>query len=265
MKYSIHVLLVLFLTLVNCSPKKEHSSEEEEISAGELLLRESIEAHGGMEKWRNNGLISFRWTYHMTDKGIVVDSRQSVDPNNFETLHTVPDTEISYGYTKGEFWVSPADAELKLPVPFWTHTPVYFMGIPFVFDDANASFEKLSETLAFEGKDYTQVKITYAPDAGASPDDYYVLLIDPETKLVRAAYYTVTHPLVTADGVGPAKLITLDNLKHVGGLLLPSGHQTYTMEDGKIGSLMRHTDVSEVLFKNRDDVDFAIPDGAKRF
>jgi hypothetical protein len=52
------------------------------------------------------------------------------------------------------------------------------MGIPFVFDDANARFELLKEPKTFENKDYTQVKVTYVATAGDSPDDYYVLLID---------------------------------------------------------------------------------------
>ena len=41
--------------------------------------------------------------------------------------------------------------------------------------------------MEFEGKDCTQVKVTYDKAAGDSPDDYYVLLLDPETKLTRGA------------------------------------------------------------------------------
>ena len=55
------------------------------------------------------------------------------------------------------------------------------------FNDENANFELLPYQMELEGKDCTQVKVTYDKAAGDSPDDYYVLLLDPETKLTRRA------------------------------------------------------------------------------
>jgi hypothetical protein len=174
MKTLSAILLLTSLALVSCNQPPEAAQP----NAGETLLKESIAAHGGREKWRSNGLLQFRWTYHMTDQGTVVDSIQTVDPSTFSVTHTVPDSDVRFGMNEGVAWIYPADATFTPPPRFWALTPTYFIGIPFVFDDANARFELLKEPKTFENKDYTQVKVTYVATAGDSPDDYYVLLID---------------------------------------------------------------------------------------
>ena len=146
------------------------------------------------------------------------------------------------------------------PVKFWALTPYYFIGIPFLFSDESANFELLADTMEFEGKEYTQVKITYDADAGDSPDEYYVLLIDSETKLTRGAYYTVTNKLVAPNGPGPVKFISLDNLTNIDEVMLASGHLTMEMTDDKIGDQMRFSEVSGVKFIPKKNFNLSIPD-----
>lgn len=225
---------------------------------------DAIEAHGGIEKWRSNGALQFRWKYHMTDRDKVADSLQIVDPVSFEALHTVPGRPLKFGRANdGRYWVSPPEQNFFPPVQFWTLTPLYFIGIPFVFADDQINYELLDEPKEFQGKDYTQVKLTYSASAGESPDDYYVLLIDPETKVVRGTYYTVTNPLVYQGGPIIEKFLTLDDLQEVAGLKLAGGHKTYTMTDGVIGDQLRYTEVSQVKFLDRDKVDFTPPADAQ--
>ena len=261
--YTVTILGAL-LSLCSCQ-NESANAEAQETNPGRKLLMESIDAHGGIEKWRSNGALQFRWTYHMSDLGKVVDSVQIVDPNTFAAVHSVPNSEVKFGRNDadGRYWIHPDSAEFGIPPQFWTLTPIYFIGIPFVFDDEGANLELLDETKSFEGKDYTQVKITYQASAGESPDDHYVLLIDPATKLVKGAYYTVTNPLVFKGGTPIEKFITLDNLTDIDGLLLAGGHKTYTMTDGKIEDQLRYTEISQVAFLERDKTDFSAPTGAK--
>ncbi len=257
-------LLGIFFALTSCDSKQTTAAPEKP-SPGKQLVMESIAAHGGIEKWRSNGLLQFRWTYHMTDRGATADSIQTIDPLNFAAVHTVPGTDTSFGRaTDGRYWIHPADAQFMPPVQFWALTPVYFLGIPFVFDDDQISFELLPETKSFEGKEYPQVKLTYADTAGESPDDHYVLLIDPDTKLVRGTYYTVTNPLVYKGGPIVEKFLTLDNLQEVDGLKLAGAHRTFAMPDGEIATeQMRYTDVSQVSFVDRSTIDFTPPEEAR--
>jgi len=252
----------LSCALISCDSS---SSTVADVSEGKKLVMESIEAHGGDDQWYANGNLHFRWIYHMTDKGpeMVVDSVQTVNTKSHHAVHTVPDSEVKFGQMDGNYWIHPADGEFPIPTRFWTLTPYYFLGIPFVFNDPNAMFEKLDETIEFEGKNYTQVKVTYKSDSGDSPDDWFVLLIDPETKLIRGTYYIVTHPLVAPDGPGPAKLITLDNLEEIDGVKIATGHRTFTMEDGKIDDQMRYTEIKDLKFIPDDEISYDIPEGAK--
>ncbi|MDQ8195328.1 hypothetical protein QEH59_12900 [Coraliomargarita sp. SDUM461004] len=250
------------LWLLGCNETMDTaSSHEVRGNPGRELVMDSIRAHGGTERWYNNGLLQFRWTYHMSDRGpqAIVDTVQTVDPTNLNVMHEVPGKDIRFGMYEGQYWIAPKGSQFAPPVQFWSLTPYYFIGIPFVFNDENAIFERLSESMAFEGKDYTQVKITYTQEAGDSPDDYYVLLIDPETKLTKGGYYIVTNPLVAPNGPGPEKFLSLDNLIDVDGVLLASGHRTFAMQDGQIGEQMRFTEVSGVKFVPSESVDLSIP------
>lgn len=263
---SLFGLSSLFVMLASCQPSEDGATTSGESNPGQQLVMESIDAHGGAETWYENGLLQFRWRYYMTDKGpqAIADSLQTVNTKTLAVSHTVPDSDMRFGWNDGQAWQMPADGKFLTPPAFWALTPIYFVGIPFVFNDSNAIFEKLPETMAFEGKDYAQVKVTYTAEAGDSPDDYYVLLIDPDTKVTRGAYYIVTSKLVAPNGPGPEKFITLDGLKDYNGVMLATSHRTFAMEDGKIGNQMRRTEVEETQFLPEGAVDLSIPEGATK-
>ena len=245
---NIGMLGIAAFFLVSC--KQGAEVESVEVNEGRDLVMESIDAHGGLDQWYGNGQLKFRWTYHMTDRGpgAVVDTVQVVDVKTLAVKHEVVGKDIEFGVNQGKGWIQPADAEFMPPYRFWALTPYYFLGMPFIFNDENANFELLADTKEFQGKAYQQVKITYNKEAGDSPDDYYVLLIDPETKVTRGAYYIVTSDLLGNPKVGPEKFITLDNLADVSGVKLATGHITYKMKNGVIGEQMRYADVNDVEF-----------------
>ncbi|MFK7852105.1 MAG: hypothetical protein AB8D78_14105 [Akkermansiaceae bacterium] len=238
-------------------------SEAKVSEPGRELVMESIAAHGGTDNWYNSGQLQFRWKYHLTDKGpeAVVDTVQTFDPKTMAVLHEVEGEDIRFGMNGGTVWIEPDGAEFSPPPRFWALTPVYFLGLPFVLNDPSANFEQLPEMMEFEGGQYAQVKVTFDASAGDTPDDYYVLLIDPETKLTRGAYYIVTSELVAPDGPGPAKFITLDELQDVGGVKLASGHRTFKMAEGNtgIGEQMRFTEVSGVKWLPEGAIDLSLP------
>ena len=67
------------LGFLTASCAKKESTEEAQNNAGRDLVMESIKAHGGADTWYGNGQLQFRWTYHMTDRGAMVDTTQTVD------------------------------------------------------------------------------------------------------------------------------------------------------------------------------------------
>ena len=252
-----------------CSPPSDLAEAEREVtsSPGNTLVNESMAAHGTRDAWYAAGLLQFRWTYHFSDRGpdATIDTTIVFDPQTLAVRHEVPNTSTSFGRIDDLTWISPAEAEFSPTPEFWSLTPIYFFGIPFVFNDPDARFELLPDVIAFEGNYYAQVEVTFNSTAGDSPDDTYILLIDDVSKITRGVIYTVTSTLVAPDENTPFKLITLDDLTDYNGILLPKNHRVYPVFDGVIGEQMRFVEIDSVQWLDRESVDLTIPEGAKIF
>ncbi len=269
------VLAVALVLLTSCLPNSPDARREKRVEAavdglarseGGRLLAKAINAHGGLDAWFRAGDLKFRWTYRMLDRGpdAVLDTVQVIDLWSSSAVHEVPDTDIRFGWTGEQAWIHPGDAEAPVPPHFWALTPYYFVGIPFVLADPGTNHERL-DPIEFEGTSYEQVKVTYDDGTGQTPDDYYIALIDPNSNRVRGVRYIVTDSELYPDGPSPEKLLTYEDYQTHGGVLLPSAHRSFEMNEGSIGEFIREADVSEVAFLEPDDGRFAIPEGAKIF
>jgi len=240
-------------------------SHHQQTEGGRLLLQ-SMAAHGGLGTWLESEVLHFRWTYHMNDKGpkAVIDTIQDVDVLSLQAVHTTPNKKLKFGWDGQQAWIHPADAKFDVAPRFWSLTPFYFVAIPFVFADLSTTATLLEDTLQFGGRAWQQVKITYAKGAGDAPDDYYILLIDPSSKQIGAARYIVTHKLIAQNGPLPEKLITLEGQTEINGLLLPTLHRSFEMNQGKVGKQIRTAEVSEIEFKTRAQVNFDVPTDSKK-
>jgi len=212
--------------------------------AGSLVWN-AMEAHGGYGTWMSNGALQFRWIYLMQDIGpdAIVNTLQTVDPHSLQARHEVNDSDTTFGWDGKEAWIIPPDAKFAPPPRFWALTPYYFVGIPFVFGDLGAQF-KMEPDWEFEGVSYHQVRVTFS--SGDAPDDYYILLIHPETNKVHGARYIVTSSLVTDGTPKPEKLITFEKHADIGGVLIPTHHRTFSMNGDEIGEKVREADASEM-------------------
>jgi len=271
---SLPLLAALVLTLSGCGQSEEAARQARidaaqanlEFSEGGQLLAKAIEAHGGLEPWFGNGLLKFRWIYRMQDRGpeAVVDTVQTIDPWSSMAVHEVPGGEITFGWTGEEAWILPADAEFSPPPHFWSLTPFYFLGVPFVLADPGTNHELLPDTVAFEGTDYPMVKVTFDAGTGESPDDYYKVLIHPETNQVAGVIYIVTDKKVNPDGNWIEKLLSYDTYQEVNGVKLPTIYRSFSInEDGTIGEKIREAEALDIEYLPAGSVDFGVPDGAK--
>lgn len=243
-------ILLALLVCCGCSSGtwgEKIKSHLQSSDAGSLVW-EAMEAHGGFDTWMSNGALQFRWTYRMQDLGpeAIVDTVQIFNPANFQVRHEVVDSDTTFGWTGKDAWIHPADATFKPPPRFWALTPTYFVGIPFVFGDLNASFTDAPDW-TFEGTAYRQVKVTFS--AGDAPDDYYILLLHPETKKVHGARYIVSSPLVTDGTPKPEKLITFEKHEDVGGVMFPTYHRTFSMNGDELGEKVREAEAQGYEWK----------------
>ena len=234
-----------------------------ETKEGQLLWK-AIEMHGGLDHWYANGPLYFRFNYNNLKTG-GPDTYQTIDTWSAKARHQlVADTNVEYGWDGEKAWKHPHDAEVKENPRFWALTPFYFIGIPFVLADEGINL-KYQGNFTFEQNQYHQILVTFDPEMGDAPDDFYVVYIDTNTFRVGGLRYVVSYPGYFAKGEhGPEKHMTYYGEQIVGGILFPRSIKTY-MWDGKAPT--EHTTnitVSDISFRPDTTPNyFDVPEGSR--
>lgn len=231
--------------------------------AGGLVL-EAINAHGGLEKWYAQSPLYYRFNYRPVAKDQTVrDSYILNDYVNARAVHESADQEgMTYGFDGEDAWKHPAGADLSVGPRFWSLTPYYFVGLPFVLADEGINFERLPDA-ELGGTSYHKVKVTYEAGTGDADEDYYVLWLNPDTKQMDALNYIVSYPGFFPDGGHlPEKLMVLSGKTTIDGITLPTGYTTRWSE--KPDEVITNITVSDYDFRpeTKDDA-FARPADAE--
>lgn len=225
----------------------------------------SIEAAGGLTPWFSSGDFRFRFAYVPVGRD-ATDTTQTIDTWGARARHRVSDSDVEFGWDGRAAWVNPPDAELKTNARFWSLTPYYFVGIPFVLADPGVVTEALPDQ-EFEGKSYDVVKASFEAGTGDAPDDYYIVYMDKQTHRVRAIRYVVSYKGFRPDGGhGPEKLMSYDGDVEAGGLTFAATHRTFKYDEstGELGEKVTDVTVSDVAFtRDRPEGFFKAPEGAK--
>ncbi|MFY0601476.1 MAG: hypothetical protein JXR03_17510 [Cyclobacteriaceae bacterium] len=278
-------LILVLLVITGCSQtnKKEQVSDEswtpkswiedrasksedrlKATQAGAKVWR-SIEAHGGLDRWFSNGPIGFRFDYKPLDGGTRRNTYQTVDQWSVTAVHKwLDDESVSFGWDGKEAWLFPDSANIPINPRFWSTTPFYFLGLPFVLADDGINYEELPSQ-ELDGAIYDLVKVTYQSGTGDAPGDYYVIYINQETQLMGALRYIVSYPgFFQNGGHFPEKIMRISGLSEVDGVKLSTGYQTFWWKEDSIGEHITNIDVLDVSFNNDlDKTFFNRPDGAK--
>lgn len=225
---------------------------------------DAIEAHGGLEKWFSNGVLRFHFDYKPLNGSIRRNSYQTVNQWSVQSVHELASNrEVKFGWDGEHAWSYPDTAILPLNPRFWSNTPFYFLGLPFVLADEGIVFHSMKQD-SLDGQVYDLVKVTYEKETGDAPDDFYVIYLDPSTHQLVALRYIVTYPGFFPDGGhSPEKIMKLKALQKVDSIYLSTGYKTYWWTGG-VGEWITDIDVSEVSFDDELSNDFFVmPKGAK--
>ena len=247
--------------------KTRVAKTKDRLSASEAGQRiwQAMEAHGGLTQWYANGPLHFQFNYQPLDDGT---SRNTYEVANYwsaQTRHQLAeDTTVQYGWDGQQAWATDT-ASVPYNVRFWSLTPYYFVGIPFVLGDEGVNLESLGED-TFEDKTYDLVKVTFGENVGDAPDDYYVIYVGQENNRVGALRYIVSYPGYFPDGGHlPEKLMACDGTQTVEGITLPQGYRTFWWKEDEdtVGEHITDISVSEIAFRPEVRQDyFATPQGA---
>ena len=149
---------------------------------------------------------------------------------------------------------------------FWSLTPYYFVGLPFVLADEGIRFDSLPAA-DLDGTPYDLVRVSYERGTGDADGDYYVLYLNRETGQLDALRYVVSYPGYFPDGGhAPDKLMKITGKTKVDGITLPTGYTTYWWNGGEPGEAITDIRVTDPAFRPElgDDF-FHRPDSAQIF
>lgn len=245
------------------------------LEAAETRLRESeagqkiwqaIEAHGGLERWLSAGTIEFEFDYApIENPGGRKHTFQRVDLWSARAHHQVIDGDAEFGFDGETSWMKPNAEAFSPSSRFWSLTPYYFVGIPFVLADPGVVLTPL-EDAELNGVSYELVKATYEAGTGDSPGDYYIVYLDKDTHRVAALRYVVSFPGMFAPGEhSPEKIMMYSEDVEVSGLHFASEYHTYrwNAEEAVPGERVTNIAMSRLaLGESYPDSIFAAPEGA---
>tara|TARA_R110002012_G_scaffold49843_3_gene129035 strand:+ start:190 stop:978 length:789 start_codon:yes stop_codon:yes gene_type:complete len=187
--------LVLALSLFNC--KQEAQKEvvkDTTYKAKELDITTSVypdditqvfNAHGGLDTWNSFKGLAFTMKKPTGDEVTITNLK-----NRKSYIETA---NFKIGYNGTDVWLDETDGFKYEGNPqFYYNLMFYFYAMPFILADDGITYET-TEPLAFEGKDYPGIKISYNAGVGESPDDEYILYYDAETHKMVWLAYTVTY------------------------------------------------------------------------
>lgn len=217
--------------------------------AGKIVWA-AMEAHGGLSNWYGNGALSFHFNYQPLDGGAPRTTYQTVDAWSLNVKHkNAADSTAQYGLKNGQYWLKADSTAFKYNTRFWTLTPIYFVGQPFILDGSGVNLSKLPEK-EYKGNPHNVVKVTFDSGTGDAPDDYYILYFDTDTHRLKVIRYIVSYPGYFEKGEHlPEKFMELHGEQFVLGICFPTEYKTYWLQDnGEPGEHITNLALTEVEF-----------------
>ncbi len=222
-------LAIALLTAFGCSTP---SPEVEQTKSGRQVVAQMIEAHGGLEKWRSAPTVSFEAALLPPESDSPLVHRVTVEQGPRRAYLDFPEmgARISWDGEKAwsENWKGP------FPPRFFALLSYYFMNLPWLAADPGVNLsEPGTGRLWDDPTEYITVRMTFQQGVGDTPDDYYLLDIDPRIHRIRAAELTVTYAAVLPPDVDVmTEVIVYEEFATVDGLTVPTKASIY----GKDGS-----------------------------
>lgn len=245
-------------------------SPEYETPEAQELVEAMLAAHGGIEPWQNVDAIRFNF---------FTKTIGAPGPNPQPPFYSIETTRLSDGAARLE-WpffgaVSGWDTETiwsenwpipPLPVGFFTGLTTSFMTLPWLTQTDGVHISAPYEaTLPGENVTLPVVRVTFDFQGPEIPGDYYEVFIDPDTHLIRAIGFNITHPRMlelAGQSIGPNYHIFREYTRR-DGLVIPSYYDTRGSRldsDQIVGAI--HVAWNINLNAQLSDEDVAPPEGA---
>lgn len=221
------LIISLSVIVFSCSTKQNSDTPPDPYVSMPAEFVQVLKAHGGLDKWKGFQTLEYDLLH---DGDTLPSEHYTLDLINRKDL-TVADS-FRIGFDGQEVWVAPKKTAFKgRSARFYHNLYSYFLTIPFIVADPGIHYSV--DTLSVDGKRHDVITVTFESGVGDSDQDYYKLLVNPETHRMEKLLYTVTY--YTGEAHENFNALSYEEFKSVGGVDLPTRLVGYKYKDGQTG------------------------------
>lgn len=224
----IPFVLPFLLTLALIAPAAHAADGPADALA---LVDAMIEAHGGMERWADAPSVSFTDEFRQGEATEGQAMRVTVEQGPRRAYIDVVGTDMRMAWDGERAWSE--NWALPMPPRFVALLDYYFLNLPWLARDPGVNLSEVGRaTIPGDPTEYRTVTMTFDPGTGDTPDDHYVLYVDPETDRLAATEYVVTYRALLPEGETstPPHLLVYDEWTTADGLTVPTHYTIYEGE-----------------------------------
>lgn len=163
----------------------------------------------------------------------------------------------------GTAWVAPGDAQLPM-ARFHVLTWPYFLLAPLKLRDPGSRLELLGER-TLQGRRYRAARLTFGDGVGDTPDDWYLLYVDPDSSRLHAMAYIVTFGTTAEKAAAEPHAVVYEQLTDLDGAQVPTRLRFYAWseDEGIHGDPIGELRLDEPHFVAPEPGVFEAPEGAR--
>ncbi len=162
-------------------------------------------------------------------------------------------------------WVAPGDA----PIPpgmarFHLLTWPYFIAAPFKLADPGTHMKDAGMTTLVEDRSLPAGKLTFAPDTGDAPDDWYIVYRDKANDRLAALAYIVTYGNTKEAAEEEPHAAAYEAVEQIDGVAVPTklSFWNWSPDKGLVGEQIGSLELTNIRFVTPDEDTFTKPEGA---
>ncbi len=235
----------------------------------ESIVKKMLTAHGGFENWKKASSIFFHRIHSRV--GLDLQNAPEIIIDHIE----LPSRKIYQQWPRFEGILVDDGKQVwtmnwknNYPPKFIAQNGYYLACLPWLTQDKGVKLEYLDDEgqLPESKSSFLSIKMTFEESVGDTPQDYYILKIDPNSYLYRGCEFIITYgALLDAFKLPPERKslpITYykqDRYIEVDGLMVPQSYQKFNAS----GSLIQVGQLLNWSFtKDFDDENLSMPENA---
>ncbi|MEQ9452974.1 MAG: hypothetical protein RLN76_00095 [Phycisphaeraceae bacterium] len=239
------LLSVSLLSVTGCHTTDHHDTVMVEPEKPAFI--EAIELAHGAERYHEHNAVQADFTVDFGGSTIIAGNMV------FNTEASKVRMELNDGSTivfdGFNAWVTPNDAPIQM-ARFHALTWPYFLAAPMKLSDQGTNLKDIGMAPLDSQNHLAAMKLTFDSSVGDAPDDWYILLKDPDTDALRAMAYIVTYGKSQQEAEESPSLIEYNAFKTIDGVAFATDWTFYHWDaaTGKSDTPKGHAKISNIRF-----------------